>query len=61
MQASVVIRDELAIVTRVDVIVVLEGSAAQQPRPLPLQENSFESLAELRVEYAVDDGIERRV
>lgn len=61
VQAAIVICDELAVVTRVHVIVVLEGAAAQQPRPLPLQENSLESLAELRVEDAVDDGIERRV
>lgn len=58
-----IIGDELAIIACIYiVVVVVEGAAAaEQSRPLPFQEDPLESLAKLCVEYAVDDGVERRV
>lgn len=59
--ASVKVRDELAVVAAVQVVIVMKASAAQQSRPLPLEEDALERLAELRVENTVDDWIEGRV
>lgn len=59
--APVKVRDELAVIAAVQVVVVMKASAAQQSRPLTLEEDALERLAELRVENAVDDWIEGRV
>lgn len=59
--SSVEICNELAIVTCIYIIIVLKAPTAEQSWPLAFEENPFESFAELRVEYAVDDWVERRV
>lgn len=59
--ASVKVRDELAVVAAVQIVIVMKAAAAQQSRPLSLEEDALEGLAELRVENAVDDWIEGRV
>lgn len=58
---SFVICNELAIGTRIYIVIVMKVSAAEQARPLTLQQDSLERLSKLCVEDAVDNGIESGV
>jgi hypothetical protein len=52
--ATFVVCDKSSINTAIKVIVVLPGESKFEQNPL-------ESLAKLRVEYAIDNGVESRV